>query len=814
MFFNFIKIGLRNLVKQRFYSVINILGLATGITCFLLIMFFIIDEVSYDSHFENKDRIYRMISNVQFGDNSFVGPLSPAPFADVLMREYPEVESALRLSYSGDFFVKREDQNLKEKHVIYADSTFFDIFSYEIIKGEAKTALNRPNTIAICESVAKRHFGDEDPIGQTLIMDNTRKCEVTAVFKDPKKNAHVFYNILISMSSREEAQNGVWLSNNFPTYVLLKEGTDPEAFLEKTQQISEKYVYPQAKQFMGVEETVDEAGKKGSMMTFDMQPITDIHLGRNFEFDYTSTGNTTYIYLFGAVACFILIIACINFMNLATARSATRAKEVGIRKVLGSFKKQLIGQFLTESMLITAFAMVLSLGLLELSLPFFNEISGKSLSIDYLTNINTILVLIGVWIIVGLLAGSYPAFYISKFDPAVVLKGSLYSGKRGAFLRKGLVVFQFTISIFLLIGTAIIYKQLQFVQNTELGFHKDQILLINDAWSLDDKTKTFKKEIEKEPYVKSASVTGYLPVQSWRSNTAFWGEGPLLDDNAILMQSWNVDYDYLNTMGIKLIKGRNFDRDHATDTAAVIINETAAKRLGYKNPIGKTVRTYIDMPTPENPMHGLAKMEVIGVVKDFHYQSLKEQIGPLAMRIDDANGYIAIKYQTGHTQDLIKASEKVWQKVGAGNPFSYTFMDDQFMEFYNREIRVGKIFLGFSIVAIVIGCLGLFALSAFTAQQKTKEMGIRKVMGASTKDIIILLTKEFSKLVAIAFVIAVPCSFFIKNWWMSDFKYQIDIGVEIYIYAGLITFVIAWLTTSFQSLKAAMVNPARSLKYE
>jgi putative ABC transport system permease protein len=805
---NYLKIAWRNLTKNKVFSLINIAGLAIGLSCFTLIALYVVDELSYDRYNTNAERIYRVDANVKFGGNELNLAVSSDPMGATLKKDYPQVEEYTRVyGSSGSKLIKKGNEFIDEERVCNADSTFFNVFTLPAIAGDTKTALNEPNTVVITESTAKKYFGTTDVMGKTIEADKT-PYKITAIIKDIPHNSHFNFDFIFSMDN-VDYQFGNYLSMNFHTYILLKKGTNYKEFEKNFTQVIDKYIFPQAKQFMQIK-SMDDFTKAGNKLEFYLMPLTSIHLHSDRFPELGTNGNIQYVYIFSAVALFILLIACINFMNLSTARSASRAKEVGIRKVLGTERKDLIGQFLTESTLMTVISLIIAIALAWSALPFFNSISAKALSINSLLSAQVLPFLIALPFIVGIIAGSYPAFFLSKFKPVTVLKGKINAGFKKNTLRSGLVVFQFFTSIFLIIGTIIIYKQLNYIQTTNLGFNKDQVLIINGANSLGSNAASFKNEVLNLPGVSSGTLSAYLPVTSSRSDNSYSKE-PMMDPkNALSMQTWVVDYDYVKTIGLNIVRGRNFSKEFGSDSSGIILNEAAAKVLGYADPIGKKIYTNFQTATSND----LISYTILGIVKDFHYESLRQNIFPLGMRLGSSNGLASFKVNTKNIQPLVKQIESKWKAMAPGMAFSYRFMDEAFDNMYRTEHRMGKVSVTFSILAIFIACLGLFGLATYMAEQRTKEIGVRKVLGASVVNVVTMLSKDFLKLVIIAALIAFPVAWWGMHKWLQDFAYRINIGWWIFIAAGIIALLIALITVSFQAIKAAIANPVKSLRTE
>lgn len=812
---NYFKIALRNLSKHKFYSLINITGLAVSVTCCLIIALFVTDELSYDKFWQDGDQIYRTNRHGKYGDNLFDFATAPAPLGPALINELPEIKNAVRFRTWGTYLVKTPEmkESFKENNLVFADPGIFELFGLNVLDGDSKDALTKSMTIAISESIAEKYFGRTDVVGEQLILDGNQEYHVTAVYEDIPNNSHLDFGFIMTMLDMPRSNSNVWLSNNFYTYFKVQKGVSANEIAQKINHMAETHMAPQLQEFTG--HSFEDFKAAGNYMYFTVQPIADVYLKSDFTFDIGKSGDITYVYLFLIIASFILVIACINFMNLSTARSANRAKEVGVRKVLGSFKSHLIKQFLMESILLSFIAFGISILLLGMSLPFFNQLANKSLTMP-LDNISFYFMLFGCALVVGLMAGIYPAFFLSSFKPVNVLKGKLSLGSKSGLVRSGLVVFQFFISIVLLIGTATIYKQLSYIQNKKLGYEKEQVLLVNDAYMLRDNLQSFKEELLKFSEVKSATVSGFVPVSGYnRSDQTFWEEGKEpTEDNLVNMQFWRVDEDYLATLGIDLIQGRNFNEELASDSNAVILNETAFRAYNLTLEENNVIQTFGTSPDGGADPNVMMKYRVIGVVSDFHYESMRLPIGNLGLVLGRSAGLISVRLNSNDLAGSIESVETLWKKFAPELPFNYRFMDSAFNEMYEDEKRLAEVFTIFAGLAIFIGCLGLFALASFMAEQRTKEIGIRKVMGASVKAIVFMLSKEFSKLIIIAFVLATPLAWWAVKTWLSDYSYKINIGVEVYLIAGLVAFTIAWITVGYQAMKAAVSDPVKSLRNE
>jgi putative ABC transport system permease protein len=767
---NYFKVALRNLWKNKGFSAINIFGLAIGIATCLLISLYVLDELSYDRYNRNANRIYRVNADIKFGGDEQRLAVCPDPMAFAFVKDYPEVENAVRFRSYGPSLVKKGNENIKEERVIYADSTLFSVFTLPMIAGNPRTALNEPNTVVITEDIAKKYFKTTDVVGKTLQFDNKDNFKITGVIRNIPEASHFKFDFFVALAGVKEAHQNIWLSFNFNTYLLLKKDADVSTFKKKFEDVLAKYMFPQAEQLMHISES--DFKRSGNYVKLSLIPLTDIHLHSDRIAELGPNSDVQVVYIFSVIGIFILLVACVNFMNLSTARSANRAKEVGIRKVLGTQRKNLISQFLTEAILMSLIAFVLAVSLAILLLPFLNNLAAKKLTLSLTDHPLMLPFLIGFTIIVGLVAGSYPAFYLSAFRPVQVLKGTLAGGFKRSYLRSSLVVFQFFISIVLIIATIIIYNQLGYIRNRKLGFNKEQVLLVKDAYALDKQAATFKQEVLKYPEVVSGSMSGYLPVPSSRDNESLFPGGKIDNDKAVSTQFWAVDNDYIKTLGMQIVKGRDFNSEFLTDSNAIILNETAVRQFGFNdNPIGKKVTEITDIKKNTTKDY-----TVIGVVKNFNFESLRQNIGAVCLRMSPNLGTISFRLKTANIQNTISSIQNTWKKIAPNEPFTYSFLNEEFDNMYRSEERAGKIFISFAVLAILIACLGLFGLVTYAAEQRIKEIGIRKVLGASVSNIVGMLSKDFLKLVMIAALIAFPVAWWGMNKWLQDFAYRIDIS--------------------------------------
>ncbi len=803
---NYLKVAFRNLLRNKFYSILNISGLAIGIACCLLIVLFVTDELSYDRYYDNSENTYRLTMAGALNGSAFDLAVVGDVVGKTLVEDFPEVIDYVRFRQNGSPFIRSGENIFKEEKYVWADQSMIDIFDLEIVSGDPSAALTAPKSLMMSETAAKKYFGSAEAVGQQVEFGQAKDYRVTAVYKDIPTNTHFDFDVIGSLITLDESRQNMWMNMNFQTYVVLTPDADLEKMAAQFPDMLKKYIGPEVKKFLNIE--WEEMEQAGSSLAFALQPVVDIHLTSDLQGELDANSDKSYVYIFSAIAFFILLIACINFMNLATARSAHRAKEVGVRKVLGSIKAQLIYQFLAESILISFISFVLAVGIAYLALPFFNDLSAKELIIPFTNPLFLGSIFAGV-LMVGFLAGSYPAFFLSAFKPVTVLKGSLSNGMKSGALRSILVVIQFCTSIFLVIGTLVILNQLEYIQNKNLGFDRDQVLIINDAFLARGNTRALKTEVESFPEVKSASLSGFLPTPSNNNMNLFFNGIVPSEGTQVIMSSWTVDYEYLETLGIDLVQGRNFSRDFATDSTAIIVNEAALKELELEgDPLGKIIGTFV---SNEGDIQGYT---IVGIVKDFHYQTLKSKIGPLALQLGNSTGLLNLKVNTRDYAGLLGKLESSWMELAPNQPFETSFLDDRFNRMYDAEQRLGKIFGVFATLTIVVACLGLFGLAAYTAENRIKEVGIRKVLGASVGQIVFLLSRDMGKLVIIAFIFGAPLAWYAMNNWLQGFEYRTNIGWTIFAMTALGSLFIALITMSYQSLKAAVSNPVKSLRTE
>jgi putative ABC transport system permease protein len=797
-----IKTAFRNLLKNKGFTVINIAGLAMGLATFLLILFYVADELSYDRYNANSDNIYRVNSDIKYGGSTTLFAISPPPLAAALKTSFPEVEQTARIFQSSNIQFKKGNINIPEAKTVYADNSIFNVFTLPMLAGKPKDALTQPHTVVVTERAALKYFNKTDVVGQTLTLaEGNVNYKITAVIKNIPKQSHFDADYFLSIGSLDLKTDTGWGTFSINTYVLLKKNADIKSFEGKLNTM--------VQQHFGVQNYA-KLEKGGNYIRLSLVPLTDIHLKSNRQYELGSNNSITYVYIFSAIALFVLLIACINFMNLSTARSANRAREVGIRKVLGSSRNFLVAQFLTESIVITFFGAILAVLAAWVLLPLFNQLSGKELSVSLQTVAWLVPLLLAIVVIVGVLAGSYPAFYLSAFQPIQVLKGKISTGFKGSLLRNFLVVFQFAVSIFLIIGTLVIYSQLNYIQKKDLGFNRNQVLVVKNAQVLQN-AKTFKQEVKQLTNVENATLSSFLPTGIARQPDNVFKDKNTSAKGALFTEIWTVDNDYVNTMGMKFEQGRNFSPQLASDSLGMVINESAARMLGYyRDPIGKILYS----PEAVNGKTVIKEYRIIGVVKDFNFRSLRANITPVVMKLADDNGALSIRTNAKNMKPFVEKVQAMWNKLSPNQQFEYSFMDQDFDAAYKSETRTGGLFLSFTLFAIIIACLGLFSLAAYAAEQRTREIGIRKVLGASVAAITNLLSRDFIKLVLISILIATPLAWWTMHKWLEGFAYRQNIQWWVILSAAFGAILIAFVTVSFQSIKAALANPVDSLRSE
>jgi predicted permease len=787
---NYLKIAIRNIIRHKAFATINIAGLAIGMACSIFILLWVTNELSYDRFHQSATKIYRITADA--GD--FSAAVNCAGMPPELKAKIPVVKNYVRLSHPSTNVLETGTRKFEEKKIFYADSTFLQVFSFPLIKGNRETALVRPDAVLITESMAKKYFGQEDAIGKTLKKDNGNNITVTGVLANIPPNSHLQFDFILPMSSIAQSDNDLrtntWTNFNFYSYILLDKNfkSTPAAVKGLDNQINKIF-----------KEHVKEGQLK---VDFNLQPLTSIHLHSNYQVDLPGHGNVQYVNIFFVVALFILAIACINFMNLATARSARRAKEVGLRKVVGADRKQLIGQFLGESLLISFLALIIAVALVWLLLPAFNDVTGKKLAIHLLDG-KMIVTLAGIALLTGIISGSYPALFLSGFRPIQVLKGNLRSMGGNLIFRNGLVVLQFVVSIVLLAGTAIVYKQLTYIKNINLGFDKSNLLYLPMTGEMWNKQQALKAELKQNPLTANFTIANDIPTNLTSGTVDVRWEGK--DPNSqIVFPTLFVDENFFDVYQMKLVSGRAFSPEFKSDTTNFILNEKAVQVMGMKvsEAVGKQLGLW-DM-----------KGTIIGVVKDFNYKPIQNPIEPMVIGLNRWGGVAVVRTQPGKTEATIKALHEISTELNPGYPFSYGFLDQDLSNLYKGEQRMGRLFNVFAVIAIFISCLGLYGLSAFMAEQRTKEIGVRKVLGSSVLSVVFLLSKKFTALILIAVIIAVPVAWFAIDSWLKSFAYRVNADWIIFLAASLAALVIAWITVSYESIKAAIANPIKSLRTE
>ncbi len=804
---NLIKHSLRSFKRQRAYIIINVLGLSIGIACSLLIALFVINEATYDKFNTKKDRIFRLILNGKVGGQEITASSTSAVIGPTMLKEFPEIEDFLRMSKRAHTVIEYNNQPFTEDHLVEADSSFFNFFSIPVLKGDPKNLLNGPRKVVLSESTTKKIFGNENPINRTLkIGEDTIRFTVSGVMADIPGNSHFEANIISSFMTNPGSKNLIWLSNSFSTYLLLKPNSSYKTVDEKIHELLVKYMGPEIQRSLGI--SLDEFIAKGNKYRYYLQNLTDIRLDPSINQEFKEAIDPKYLKIVGSLAVLIVLIAAINFMNLSTAQASKRAKEVGIKKIGGSSRWILITQFLSESFILSFISLIFALIFVKMSLPYLNDLLGANLILQLFVNFYTIPVLILFSLLVGFLAGSYPALFLSSFNPYEVLKGSVKNSVQNGRLRKVLVVFQFIVSIMLIVGTIIMYRQIRYMLNKDLGFNKEHLLVINKAEALGPGVKSFKEVVKGIPGVINIASSTSVPGRDNNKYNTYRMEGRK-EETFLIQTNW-IDYDYLEIYGMSLASGRTFNKSFTTDLQACMINETTVKDFGITD-MEKTRFMQLRDPGKVN------YLTVIGVVKNFNFESLRNQIDPymFCLKTDDFLwGYLTVKITAQNYSGTISKIENKWKEYTANKPFEYYFVDVDFEQMYKQEKQNAKMAVIFSILAIFIASLGLFGLISFTVEQRTREIGVRKAMGSSITGIYIIMSKEIIILVLISALIACPVIYYIAGKWLENFYYRIDLGVFSFVAGLTIVLSIAILTISYRVMIAAKVNPAQSLKYE
>ena len=785
MFRNYLKTALRNIKRHKGYSLINIVGLAVGMACCILILLWVQDELSFDRFHENADGIYRVLQDINFADHSTTWAITQGPLGPSLKEDFPEIINATRITGRG-LRLTYNDKSYDEG-VSMADGSIFEMFTFPLVKGDPATALSDPFSIVLTEEMAAKYFGDEDPIGKTIKANNQWDFQVTGVMKNVPSNSHLEFDFLIPFIFGRELNYTVdrWGNSQFRTYVQLAKGVPAQEVIQKIS----GYLFEKP--------TIEKDAR------LNLQPLTRIHLYSNYEYD-SAHGDITYVTLFSLIAFFILLIACINFMNLATARSGNRAKEIGMRKVSGANKADIIRQFYGESTLLAFISLLLAVVLVWLLLPVFNNLAAKELSLDITGNLSILLGLLCIAILTGIISGSYPAFFLSAFQPVMVLKGLRLSSSKGSLFRKTLVVFQFSLTILLIICTIGVYDQLNYMRNRKLGYDKEHMIYFGMRGDMREKFDTVKNELLQNPNILGVTAASNVPTYGYYFSNSLWrweGQNP---DEETLMRAVLIDFDYFKTFGMEITEGRSFSKEFPTDaTEAIMVNEEAVKAMGMESPIGKRLSLQ-----DEN-------FKIIGVVKNYHFRSLQQEIEPLILVYYPSYCRVLFaRLKSDQIPQTIGYIENAWKKFAPGYPFNYRFLDEALDRLYRSEQRIGTLFRYFSILAILISCLGLLGLASFMAEQRTKEIGIRKVLGATASNIVALLSKEFTKWVIVANIFAWPIAYFALSKWLQSYAYKTNIALWSFVLSGALALLIALATVSYQSIKAALANPADSLRYE
>lgn len=799
---NYFNVAVRNILKHKFFSAINILGMTIGVTACLLIILYIKDELSFDKFHANAERIYQVGLHGKVGGQDLRVANTCPPLAEALMNDVPEVESTTRIvPFFGKPMIRYNETTLTEEKVFFADSNFFEFFSFKLLEGDIKTALKEPNTVVFTQEMATKYFGKEQAVGKLVVIGNDNETyKVTGVAANSPGNSHFKFNMLISGQSSDRLKGLVWLNNFMYTYLTIRPGTSIETVNKKYDDLVNKYVGPEFEKFLGM--SYQQMKEQGGAYGYFSTKLTDIHLRSTTSDGLEPSGNMTYVYFFGAIGVFIIVIACINFMNLSTARSAGRAKEVGLRKTLGSLRGQMIGQFLAESTLYSLLAVLLALVACFFLLPQFNLLAGKQLGMDVLLSPLVAVSIVGLVVVVGLIAGSYPAFYLTSFSAVEVLKGKVRAGMKTKGIRSTLVIFQFVLSIFLIIFTLVVYQQIQFMQDKHMGLDKNNVLVIQSTDRLKTNKDAFKNGITQLSNVEKLSYSNnFFPGVN--NTTVFKSAGSEQDH---IMGLYYADDDHKDVMKFELKDGRFFSKEFPSDTTAIILNEAAVKEFGFENPVGEEILY-------NNGGSTSVRYKVIGVLKDFNFESFKTVVRPLSIMYTKNSGNLLVRY-SGSPKEIVTRVEKLWKQYATNEPLEYVFLDENFDELFRTEQRMGNIFSIFSGLAIFIASLGLFALAAFTSEQRTKEIGIRKAMGASVVGLTLLLSKDFTRLVLIAFIPAAVGGWYVSNQWLESFAYRIDVDPLIIVFSGLVSMFLAWATVSYQAIKTASTSPVDSLRYE
>ncbi len=803
---NFFVNWFRMIRKRPGYVLINLGGLTVGLVSFIFIALYVINELSYDRFHKNYQNIYRIKIVGRMSGGVLDQAITAAPMAQALLKDYPEILQATRVTRMGAWLVRYGENRFNEDGILFADSTFFNVFSFKLLKGDPGNALVRPRSMILTQKYAKKYFGDKDPVGEKLILEeDTILYTVTGVIQDVPENSHIKFDMLASMSSYPgQANRQEWVSHNFYTYIVVKEGTSKEVLQQKLQEIVTKYVGPQLQQILGL--SIDDFRKAGNQFSYVLEPLKDIHLYGAVQYNLEPVGSPTTVYIFAVIAVLTLLVAVINYINLATARSAGRAKEVGIRKVSGGNRSGLIAQFLGESVLIVAMATIVSVLLVLAIAPSFEQMIGKQLPMNLLMSPAGLISILAMIIIIGSASGFYPAFVLASFNPAEVLKGTLSPGSMSKRLRGLLVIIQFMVSIVIIIGSVIVYRQLNYMTRKDLGFNKENLIIVRRPDAFWQTTASFRDKILQIPGVEAAGFSRSVPGTDYNNNAFFNDNDP--EKNTYLINQSQVSLDFPEALGVRLASGRYFSREYGTDSTAILINEAAVKSLGLTDPVGKYILQ------PRGPQQ-FVKLKIIGVMKDFNIESLHKAITPVCFTVMGFGGgdqYATVRLRGNDIRGTVREIEKVWGDYTAKQPFQYEFFTDMWEHLYSSELKTGKIFIIFSILSILLACMGLLGLVAFMTSKRTKEIGVRKSYGASSITVLALLSAEVIYLIAISSVLAYPIAFFGSRYWLEGFASKVDVSPLIYVSATLAVLLVGWISISYQTVKAAGYNPAAALR--
>jgi putative ABC transport system permease protein len=802
-----LKIGIRMIARQKIYAIINLIGLAVGLTTCLFLTLYIIDEFRYDSFHRDADRIYRVNLYGRLASQEFNTCYTASPIAPGMKSEFPEIEDACRIALWDDIPVRYDEISFSEKKILVADSNYFNFFSFKLLQGDINTVLKEPNGVVLTESMASRLLGykgagDNTPLGKPILIGTDKRVfKVAGITEDPPHNSHFHYSLILPMESWDASHSQVWLNSNLNTYLKLGSKVPWEGLQSKFPDLVKKYVGPQVQAAMGI--SMEDFFSKGGAYGYTLQPMLNIHLKSELDRDLEPGGNMSTIYILITIVIFVLAIACINFMNLATARFSVRAREVGVRKTMGASKMTLIYQFLGESFLMTFLSFLIALILIAILISRFNMLAGKDLNLNTFIQYQYIIGILAFILVIGLLAGSYPAFYLSSFKPVEVLKGRIKSGRSSGLIRRVLVVFQFFTSTILIISTIVIFKQLKHLDKKDLGFSKENILVIKNANALGSNKLSFRDEIKSMTIVKGASIVNIAPPEVEHSDVFM----PVKEDGKDVGFNYcTSDENFKNALGITMVSGRFFSSDFPSDSNAVIINEAAAKLIGWKDATGERIKTHWDyMKEPQT---------IIGVVKDFNFQTLKKKITPLAIFPGTEGENLLVRIGSDDIVGAVAQIESRWKTFTDDAVFRYSFISEDFQAKFRNEKQFATVVMVFTFLAIFIACLGLFGLSTFTAEQRRKEMGVRKVLGASFSLLMKALSADFFRLIIIAFVLATPVTWILINWWLNGFAYHIGIDAVTFIAGGLIIILVAALSLFYQSVKITHEDPVKALQYE